>query len=90
MKKIKKAFAMLDNEDLALSIIGAVIGAVITGLFKCWEYLTIRPLTSSISANLINRFKNSRALKDSISDLVFFDYIISNTERIIHERINFI
>nr|DAP14416.1 MAG TPA: hypothetical protein [Caudoviricetes sp.] len=29
MRKLKKAFAMLDNEDLALSIIGAVI----TGLF---------------------------------------------------------
>lgn len=33
MRKLKKAFAMLDNEDLALAIIGAVIGAVITGLF---------------------------------------------------------
>lgn len=33
MRKLKKAFVMLDNEDLALSIIGAVIGAVITGLF---------------------------------------------------------
>ncbi len=33
MRKLKKAFAMLDNEDLALSIIGAVIGTVITWLF---------------------------------------------------------